>query len=347
MTYSLDIRYIHFKMIWLGGLWVATTALILIGGLTRLTDSGLSMVEWKPLLGIIPPLNEQDWQETFLKYQAYPQYRKINTGMALAEFKFIFYMEYSHRIMGRVYGLMIFLPLAWLGFKRALSLRESMQYGGILFLAGIQGLVGWFMVKSGLVHEPHVSQYRLALHLSLAILLLSFISWAWLSCLQTRYPRLLEPLPWMKKRWSLLGGFIALQMLFGAFTAGLDAGTISSSFPKMLGYWIPPGLYLSDISLWKNISANPLFVHFFHRMLGLLVFLLGFLIGLKCLRDYSQTNTSKLMGFFLFLLLLQCLLGIAAVMLHVPIFLASLHQMTAVFLWSVWVVLFYLTRMES
>ncbi|MGB2102585.1 MAG: COX15/CtaA family protein, partial [Porticoccaceae bacterium] len=204
--------------------WLLTCAvvifgMILLGGVTRLTDSGLSMVEWRPLMGIIPPLSQQDWQALFIKYQQFPEYQKLNLGMTLAEFKVIFMYEYLHRVLGRIIGLLFFIPFVYFYFTRRISPQLLPKLLLMLFLGGCQGLMGWYMVKSGLVDIPHVSQYRLTAHLGLAIVIYGFIVWTALSLINktTNQPSGLGRLA------CILSGLIFLMILSGGLVAGTRA----------------------------------------------------------------------------------------------------------------------------
>ena len=308
---------------WLGMLCVLVVGMVLIGGITRLTGSGLSMVEWKPVSGVLPPLGEAAWAEEFARYQASPQYRLVNAGMTLEAFQRIFFWEYVHRVAGRVVALALIVPFALLALRRRLGGHVQRRLALASGLVLLQGAMGWYMVKSGLTHLPRVSHYRLAAHLSLALLLLSLLFWL----LLTLRP---FPLPLGEGRGEGLSphrvprasGFtmlalVALQLVYGAFMAGLHAGHMFSTFPTMNGAWVPAGLLAAG-----GLLENPVSVHFIHRALGL-----GVLLGAVALVWRARTGERHAAGCLLATLLLQTALGAATVLLHVPVWLAVLHQL--------------------
>ncbi len=335
-----------FKKIWLFSTYCLTLMMIVIGGLTRLTDSGLSMVEWKILLGIIPPLNKVDWQQAFGLYQAFPEFKQINIDMTLDEFKFIYLMEYSHRMMGRLLGLLVLLPFIYLWIKKALSRLELKKYFFLFVLICLQGFVGWFMVKSGLVDIPQVSQYRLTLHLFLALFFISLVLWFWLEQLSFPLKQNLEKDIYLGRWINTLAILLAGQILLGGLVAGLDAGHVSHTFPKMFGRWIPPNMFYQ--TPWViNFFENQITVHFFHRIMGLVVALYGAIFVFRII-FYCENNFLKKWAFYFTLLMgTQITLGLLTVMLNVPVSLASFHQLVATLLWSMVVmVMFYQRRGE-
>jgi cytochrome c oxidase assembly protein subunit 15 len=310
-------------------------AMVILGGVTRLTDSGLSMVDWHPIHGVIPPLSEQEWVEEFSNYQQSPEFQKINHRMDVDEFKQIFYFEYSHRMLGRFIGLFFLLPFLYFLFARMIRPGLTPKLIIMFFLGGLQGLLGWYMVKSGLVDNPHVSQYRLTAHLIAAILIYAFILWTAMGLLNSD--------PRITKRDSLYPGFrralhylmllVVITILSGGFVAGLKAGHIFNTFPTMDGFWIPPGLMALE-PLYLNIFENMVTVQFDHRVLALTT---GGLLLVYWLASWfhhfsSSTRTSfNLVGL---MVIVQVILGISTLLLHVPVWLAASHQAGALLLFT-------------
>lgn len=302
-------------------------AMVAIGGLTRLTRSGLSIVEWKPISGVIPPITEEQWQAEFTKYKQYPEYQKVNKdrGMTVDEFKSIFYWEFSHRLLGRLIGFVFAIPLLYFALRRRIKGTLATKLVIALLLGGLQGLVGWLMVKSGLVDMPRVSHYRLATHLGLALFLMCFIFWI---AQDLRFPkrlRLTDALPKASIAFLVL---VSLQILFGALTAGLRAGHFYNTFPTMNGFWFPP-----DIGLMggiRDIFENPVTVQFIHRCLGWLTFFSAVTLGWIAFRKTDLTPRSR---FSLMALAgmasIQFLLGVLTLLHFVPVGLGSAHQMGA------------------
>ena len=321
-------------LIWLGIMVTMVMLMVVVGGLTRLTDSGLSMVNWHPIHGTLPPIGQAEWQEEFAHYKTSPQYQHENFGMKLEEFKGIFWLEYIHRVIGRLVGLFFFLPLAYFSLKRAISLNLGLKLGGLFLLGGAQGLLGWYMVKSGLVDDPMVSPLRLSAHLSMACLLFSLLWWRWLAAW--------KPLPSQHFNKKTLSFIIAIfiQIILGAWVAGQDAGLAYDSFPTMNGQWMPDELWLID-PWWKNLYQSPTTAQFVHRLGALLltVYLISIIASL-----YKQQVT-KLTQFSIYgliiVLMLQITLGALTVIHHVPILLATLHQFAAILLLGCAVALLY------
>ena len=299
--------------------------MILLGGVTRLTDSGLSMVEWNPLMGIIPPLSQHDWQELFLKYQQFPEYQEINLGMTIGEFKVIFMYEYLHRVLGRLIGLLFFIPFVYFYFTRRISPQLLPKLLLMLFLGGCQGLMGWYMVKSGLVDVPHVSQYRLTAHLGLAIVIYSFIVWTALGLVNktTNQPSGLG------KPACILSGLIFLMILSGGLVAGTRAGYAYPTWPLMGDSFIPAGLY-SMSPAWLSAFENITTIQFNHRMFA--YFIAVFLVVFSVVALRKKLSNKVRIGIYsmLFLLLLQITLGISTLIFYVPIAIAAAHQIGAV-----------------
>jgi len=305
--------------------------LVVVGGITRLTHSGLSIVEWQPLVGTLPPLSEQAWQETFQRYQQTPEYRKVNLGMNLEAFKGIFWWEYWHRLLGRTIGLIYLVPFLYFLLRRKLDRARVWQLGAIFLLGGLQGALGWYMVKSGLVDNPRVSQYRLTAHLGLAIAIYATMLWVALGLLTRRGgpPRGAAGRPW---RFSLVLTVIIFMMsLSGGLVAGIRAGLVYNTFPLMNGYWIPPQILLLE-PWYSNFFENAATVQFDHRLLA---WLLAALVPWFWWRSRHVTLTpwARLACDALpAVLLLQLTLGVVTLLLAVPVALGAAHQAGALLL---------------
>lgn len=315
-------------------------AMVVIGGVTRLTGSGLSMVRWEPLSGVLPPMNAAEWQAEFEHYQTSPEYQKINVGMDVEGFKSIYWLEYFHRLLGRLVGLVFFLPFLYFFF--AGYLRPSMvpRLIGLFVLGGLQGLLGWYMVKSGLVDNPRVSPYRLTAHLGLAVLIYVYMMWIALSLLVSPRRRRASHTRSAVGISLILTIAIAVTMLSGGFVAGLKAGHAFNSFPLMAGEFVPPG-YLALSPAYLNLFENIGAVQFNHRWLAMLTFVgvLAFVLGAgnnTVLADHRPALRALLV-----VAVAQVVLGVATLLLHVPIALAAAHQGTAMLLLTVAVYLLF------
>lgn len=308
---------------WLGVVALFVFAMVVVGGLTRLTDSGLSMVDWQPLMGVIPPLGLAEWQETFARYQQYPEYQKLYPDMTLDQFKGIFYWEYFHRLLGRLSGLVFTIPLLIFWWRGSLDplLRRRLLIA--LVLGGLQGLLGWYMVKSGLVNEPRVSHYRLAAHLSLALFLLCWIFWLMLGVIGRRTGPRAEPLPAGFAR--VITGLIAVQIVYGAFVAGLHAGIGYNTFPTMNGRWIPAMMGQLDPA-WLNLFENTVTVQFIHRGIAWLLLLVVGVFSFGMLRRRPDPAIRRAVLLLILAMAGQFLLGVWTLLAVVPVSLASLHQ---------------------
>lgn len=325
---------VDFRITWLLATYLLTVALIIIGGITRLTDSGLSMVEWS-IVGNFFPIGEAQWQKAFELYQDFPEFKEINTHMTLIEFKFIYLMEYAHRMLGRLVGLVVLLPFIYLWIRGKLVTGEFKKYFFLFILVCIQGFVGWYMVKSGLVDVPTVSQYRLVLHLFLALVFLSYVLWFLLE--QTSFK---QETNLLTNKWLIgLASLLAIQILLGGLVAGLNAAHISYTFPKIWGEWVPPNMFFKRPWL-INFFENPITVHFFHRIMALIVVSYGLIFVFKM--KYPNAFSKNWSILFCLLMGVQVTLGILTVILRVPTWTASLHQLAGVLLWSMtMVILFY------
>lgn len=327
MTIS-DRKHVGF---WLFTCCTMVLLIVWIGGITRLTESGLSIVEWKPFSGIVPPLNEADWQEEFAKYKRSPEYKKVNNGMMLSEFKSIFALEYIHRLGARLLGLVFLLPFLYFAYRKKLDRPLMVKFALIFILGGLQGAIGWFMVKSGLQDDPHVSQYRLALHLGGGFLIYGLLLWQAL-CLRRNgtFTPLKSHITLVTR---MLLDVIFLQVLSGALVAKLHAGLIYNTFPLMDGKLIPNGIFMTApwyLSVFEDVTT----VQFMHRVIACVIATLTAYIFI-----YTQLYiTNKLIkisvNLMTLMVLLQISLGIATLLGAVPIALASMHQIGALMLFS-------------
>jgi cytochrome c oxidase assembly protein subunit 15 len=312
---------------WLLTVYGLILVIVVIGGITRLTGSGLSMVEWQPLIGALPPLNEADWQAVFAKYQQTPQYRLVNDWMTLGDFKRIFFWEYFHRLFGRVIGVVFLVPWLWFLVSGRLRGRWAWRTGVAFVLGGLQGALGWFMVQSGLVDVPAVSHYRLAAHLLLAFVVGQYVLWL---ALETRPKRVSTAGPGLRRFGRVLVALVCLQVVYGAFMAGTRAGWMYSTFPTMHGEWVPSNLFAFD-PLWRNFLDNPTTIHFLHRLLGYIVTAAALAFWFVARRRAPGARAVALLPW---IVLAQLGLGVATVLLNVPIALAVAHQGVAFLLLS-------------
>ncbi len=313
----------HIIQLWLYGCALLIFIMIIIGGLTRLTNSGLSITEWKPVTGVIFPFTESAWQIEFDKYKQSPEFIHVNFMISLSEFKFIYFLEYFHRLFGRLIGLFFFIPLIYFSLKGLIPRKLKLNLLAIFVLGAAQGFLGWYMVKSGLVDDPAVSHYRLTMHLSMAIIILSLIllnAWSFSKINKLPDRNLLK-----------FSGFITIylfvQIMLGGLVAGLDAGLIYNNFPYMGNYIFPPELVDESYVL-----ASPIKVQFIHRYVGLFsaILILMYYLKVKSLTSYSYLKISS--NLLIFFVLLQIGLGIATLRFNVPISFASAHQAMAVLL---------------
>jgi len=312
---------------WLLAVAAMIFAMVVLGGITRLTQSGLSIAEWRPVTGLLPPLSAAEWDRLFALYRQIPEYRQINPDMTLAGFKAIFWWEYLHRLWGRLIGLAFALPLVWFLVTRRLDRRLAPQLLAMLGLGAAQGALGWYMVASGLAARTDVSQYRLVAHLALALAIYGYMLWVALGLLG---PRALSPVA-RRLRMPLLALFalLAATIAFGGFTAGLDGGFVYNSFPLMGGELAPAELWRME-PLWRNFLENPPTAQFAHRWLAVatVAATLGLWLAAGRERRAAPIRALAVMA------LAQAGLGLATLLLVVPIPLAALHQAGAVVLFS-------------
>ena len=315
--------------LWLLAVAAVILAMITVGGLTRITGSGLSITEWDPIMGVIPPISDAAWHEAFAKYQRIPQYVHENQGMSLDAFKSIFWWEWAHRLLGRVLGVVFFVPFILFAGIGAIRRSEWPRMLLLFALGGLQGFVGWWMVESGLETRVSVSQYRLAIHLGVALILLVAILWTALEYLRRPQAATRRSANW---QWTAaIAVLVYLQMLLGSLVAGLHAGLIYNTWPSMDGRVVPEDA-LSQSPWWLNFFENTGLVQFDHRI-G------AYLVVLSVIALWWTERSAKLEGLarrsgnaLLHVTLLQLVLGIATLLLQAPVFLAALHQLTAALL---------------
>jgi cytochrome c oxidase assembly protein subunit 15 len=301
--------------------------MVVVGGITRLTESGLSMVRWEPISGTIPPLNAAQWQAEFAAYQTSPEYQKINAGMTLAAFKQIFFWEYLHRLVGRLIGVIFALPLLWFWWKRAIPRGYGARLSALLVLGALQGAIGWWMVASGLIDRPDVSHIRLAIHLSAALFIFSGLIWTALDLRALARDASARPARLRAVAIAVLA-VLAVQILLGAFTAGLDAGYAFSSWPKMGDAWFPAGGWRPGWSLAANVVDNPVVVQFVHRWwawaAAAAVLMLAWRAHGAGIKGPSHAITTAVV--------VQIMLGVATLLSGVAVPIAAAHQAVAAML---------------
>ncbi|PPR45251.1 MAG: Heme A synthase [Alphaproteobacteria bacterium MarineAlpha5_Bin8] len=316
--------------IWLFSLTIMTFLIIIIGGLTRLTESGLSMVDWRPLMGIFPPFTEESWKILFQNYQKTPEYQIVNKNMSINDFKFIFWWEWFHRFFARCIGIVFIFPFIYFAFKKKISARLFLTLL-LVFIFGIfQAIVGWWMVKSGLSDNPYVSSYRLAFHLTNALIIFSILFWATLNSYFSKIPN--DQLNNSIFIFFNLGiFFLFITIISGAFMAGTHAGNSFNTFPFMNGKLIPEGYYINEYK-FLNIFENTIAINFNHRWLASFTFLYIFIINLYLFIISKNNNIKFALMLVIIFISVQFLLGILTLIYNVPILLASMHQTNSVIL---------------
>jgi len=321
-----NINYNNFFQIWLISLIIFVGLIIIVGGLTRLTDSGLSITEWELFKGILPPTTSQEWAQYFETYKKIPQYILLNNDMTLAEFQHIFLWEYAHRLLARFIGLFFLIPFIFFIFIKLLSKSTTIQLTKIFFLIVGQGIIGWFMVTSGLVENTSVSHYRLSVHLIMAFTILSFLFWILLNFFYNTKKKIFN----FKDNTSpikILLIFIYIQIILGAFVSGLDAGKIYQTWPLMNSSYFP------DDASFNNFFnlAHPSIVQFLHRNVAYIIFFITIYLGYRVFikRDVKLYNNFLL---FFFVILIQIVLGISVLISGANIYFASMHQISTIFL---------------
>jgi cytochrome c oxidase assembly protein subunit 15 len=312
--------------LWLLAVAALVFLMVVVGGITRLTESGLSIVRWEPLSGILPPIGEEAWAAEFAAYRQSPQYQLVNTGMSLDEFKNIYFWEYVHRLLGRIIGLAFALPLLWFAWKRAIPGGYGWKLAALLVLGGLQGAIGWWMVASGLVDRPDVSHIRLAVHLLMALAIFGATLWLALDLLALARQDGAGPARMPTAAiWML--SLLFLQFLFGAYVAGLDAGYAFNSWPKMGDEWFPSGAPMLQPFL-VNLADNPIVVQFIHRWLAFVVAAATILLALIAWRRDVRLSAVVMVA----AVIGQIVLGIATLLSGVELSIAVAHQAMAALL---------------
>lgn len=306
-------------------------AMVVLGGFTRLTGSGLSMVDWQPIMGWLPPLSDAAWQRVFEMYQQSPQYLKVNSHMDVEAFKGIFWLEYLHRLLGRTIGLVFLIPFLWFLARGYIKTREWPRYLLMFVLGGLQGVLGWYMVKSGLIDNPQVSQYRLTAHLFAAFLIYAYMFWVAMSLLFP--PAGNDRHPWYGKTLALTV-LASITIMSGGFVAGLKAGKIYNTFPMMGDAWLPPGGMALE-PWWRNFFDNITVVQFDHRVLAVTTLLIIITYWFKARRAELPARSRPAVNALLHTAVLQVALGITTLLLAVPVVLGVLHQAVAMLLFTV------------
>jgi cytochrome c oxidase assembly protein subunit 15 len=316
-------------------------AMVVVGGVTRLTHSGLSITEWQPIVGTIPPLSQADWAEAFAKYQATPEYRLVNHAMTLAEFKGIFWWEYFHRLLGRLIGLVFLLPFLSFVARRRIPPGYALPLAAIFVLGALQGAMGWYMVKSGLVDDPRVSQFRLTAHLAIAFLIFGAMFWTAMSLLAPR--RAGSVAQGLRGATAAFAVLVFVMVCSGGLVAGLRAGLAYNTFPLMNGQFVPPEILMLE-PVWRNFFWNMATVQFDHRILAWLIAIVTPLLWWRVLRANAPRRARLGAHALLGMVAVQLALGIATLVNVVPLPLAALHQANALVVFALALNLAHATR---
>lgn len=350
-----DIRIENFMVLkeykkaitaWLWSGILLVTLMVVIGGITRITGSGLSMVSWSVISGAIPPLSEAQWMETFEEYKKFPEYRKLNYNMTLSGFKNIFWWEYFHRLLGRIIGIVFILPFIYFLIRKSFSPGVLKGLLFILLLGMCQGLMGWIMVKSGLQDNPHVSHYPLAMHLSLALLLIGSILWLIFKinlATANEQPKIKKSGPGIPILPVVCISLLFVQIILGAFVAGLKAGYSYNTYPLMNDEFLPANV----LSYSANIFENGVFIQFIHRWFAWLVTAAVFILWLKSRQQHFPQDGRLYANLMLWVCLLQVSTGIATLVWRVPLFMGVIHQLLAVVLFGLMVIILFYAKYHS
>jgi len=320
-------------------------AMIVLGGITRLTGSGLSMVNWNPIMGVVPPLDDAAWRDTFAEYQKFPEYQILKEEIGLNEFKRIFWIEYAHRLLGRTIGLVFLFPFLYFFATRCIQGSLAAKLGAVFLLGAVQGGLGWYMVQSGLAQDPRVSQYRLTLHLFMAVVIYGYLLWVALGLSvrdKRRPPRRVTGFHWSHVNLLL----VVLMFISGGFVAGTRAGFVYNTFPHMNGYWWPPEIFILE-PVWRNFFENVVTIQFVHRLgaltTAMAVGMFWILIVTRSSEPRHRTAAHWLTG----VSVMQVILGVAALVFRVPVVLGVLHQAGAVALITLALYVVYVMRNAS
>jgi heme a synthase len=307
-------------------LWIVAAmifAMVVVGGATRLTESGLSITEWHPISGVIPPLSHQAWLDEFNKFKEIPQYKAIHSDLDLSGFKFIFFWEWSHRLLGRIIGLVVALPLIFFWLRGALTRDLKFKLVGLLAFGGFQGFIGWWMVSSGLEYRVEVAQERLAIHLLLASLLFAATAWV-ASSLSPK--NAIRSEPWQRTFATVIVLVTFLQIFLGALVAGLRAGRAYNTWPLMDGHFVPSSVLMVLEPWWRNFVDNIAMVQFQHRMVAYTLLALAVIQAIAAWRAIPASRAARRATHFAGLVGLQAVLGIVTLLLVVPLWAGLVHQ---------------------
>ena len=311
---------------WLLACCALVFAMVVLGGVTRLTHSGLSIVEWQPLVGTIPPLTDGDWHQLFEKYQQTPEYRQVNAGMTLDGFKGIFWLEYFHRLLGRLIGIAFLAPFLYFLLRRAIDRPLAWKLAGIFVLGALQGAMGWYMVKSGLIDNPRVSQFRLTAHLALAFLIYAAMLWTALDLLAPQPPAGRDArIARLRRAAWILTALVALLVITGGFVAGIRAGLAYNTFPLMNGHIVPPEIFLLE-PWYRNFFYNMATVQFNHRLIAWSLALYAPWLWFEAQRAGVPRRVQVVCNVLLAAVAVQVALGISTLLLAVPVALGAAHQ---------------------
>ena len=312
--------------IWLLVVAALVLGMIVVGGSTRLTGSGLSITQWRPISGVLPPLSMAEWQAEFARYRSIPQFRFVNTNMTLDQFRFIYWWEWSHRFLARLLGLVFLAPFAWFAWRRQLPARLAGNFVMLVMLCGLEPIVGWWMVASGLSERVYVAPERLTIHLGIAFALLGTLVWTALDA-WTGAPRQTLSSPWTWRARALVG-LIYLQILLGALVAGNKAGQVYNDWPMFAGHWLPQD-YAGD-GLWATLAHGQGAVQLHHRLLAYLLVVAALATGIGAWRSADLASSARTLALSVTtLVLIQAGLGIVTLMARVPLGLGVVHQLTA------------------
>ena len=300
--------------------------MVLVGGITRLTHSGLSITQWKPVTGVLPPQSKEEWSKTFEHYKSYPEFKKINYSMTLKEYKFIYYWEYLHRMLGRFIGLLFIIPFTIFYIKDYIN-KIYIRNFIILFLLGLfQGLAGWYMVKSGLINNPYVSHYKLAIHLILAFMIIAYIYWTKLLLFEIKINKIIN-YKYFNRFLNIIFSLFVIQIIYGAFTAGLSYKNLWSTFPLIEGEFIPGNIFQMQ-PLLLNFFENERTIMFIHPYLGISLMILIFVFCYQIQTVKSHINFQYLV----LIVFCQIILGVLTIISNTSLIIALLHQITAILL---------------
>jgi cytochrome c oxidase assembly protein subunit 15 len=342
---ELNFNYHKPLMIWLVLLTIMVFSIVVIGGLTRLTDSGLSMVDWRPLLGTIPPLNQSQWLKVFNAYQQTPEFMYVNKNMTLDEFKYIFWWEWFHRFFARLIGIVFIFPFFYFYFKRYLNSFFYKRFAIIFGLGLVQATVGWWMVKSGLQNDPYVSPYRLTFHLSNAIIIYALLLW---TSIEYFHLKSINFVNIKSKKFLILTSIILvfITILSGGFMAGSHAGQSFNTYPLMNGKIIPDDIYLAEMGI-LNLFENTVTINFNHRWIATLTFVYTFSLFLYLFISKITELQKSIIVLVLLILSLQFFLGVMALLSNVAIQYASLHQSNSLLLLSILLLAYFKSTIKG